>query len=124
MKYVRLKDFRKNLKLSQKDVSDTLGCTQSYESRMERKGILLNDVQYKRLADAYGEDNVMKFTEATPPPKEKRINKSGSLVQRNPSDAIMIPNAIMIVKAIENLQDEISKLNERISELSERLLSK
>jgi len=57
----RLRDFRKENKLTQKDIADAFDCGQSNIVAIEKDGKDLTEEQLSRLISGFGEDYVMSF---------------------------------------------------------------
>lgn len=57
----KLKEFRNAHSLKQSDLAEVLGLTQSGISRMETEKIELSIVQYQKLYDVYGKEDVDAF---------------------------------------------------------------
>ena len=123
MIYVNLKDFRAKHSLHQADLATILGCTQSFVSRMEKYYYELDDSQYARLVEKYGEKEVALFEGESPiknaVSKERRVRRK---INSTPSS---YPTEIKtLTEIINKQQDEITRLNARVAELTDLFIAK
>ena len=139
--YIDLKLFRlEHDNMFQSELGELFGVGQSVISRMEKQFAELNDVQYKKLCERFGEEEVQKYVRESPlknvmdlsTRRAKRRNRTtkvepthtteqlpvSELLQEPPSD---IAGLIAVVKS---QQDEIARLNQRIADLTEIILTK
>ncbi|MGM9687162.1 MAG: helix-turn-helix domain-containing protein [Bacteroidaceae bacterium] len=119
MIHVNLKELRLAHKLQQSDISSVMGCTQSFVSRMERLGYDLDDQQYRKLADHFGEDEVRRYVCENKEQLERKHRVYRDLGGRGGDLSIY-----SLAKTIRNQQDEITRLNARVAELTDLLLNK
>ena len=122
MVYVKLKEFRAKHNLHQKDLAAVLGCTQSFVSRMEKNYYELEESQYQRLVDKFGEDEVSCFR------GDKPIQNAISPIRRvrriNPNNCSTPTEVKKLAEVVRLQQEEITRLHRRIDELTNLLLKK
>ena len=108
----------------QGELGEIIGVGQSIVSRMEKQFSELNEVQYKKLCEKFGEEDVLRYVKDNPLANALGRRRSGVLgdtsapTQAPPSD---IAGLIAVVKS---QQDEITRLNQRIADLTEIIIEK
>ena len=122
MVYVRLKDFRAEHNLLQSDLAGILGCTQSFVSRMENKLLELEESQYRRLVEMFGEKEVSRFRDENP--VQNALGATRRVRRINPRGQVGPSGVRALAEVVKRQQDEIARLNARIAELTDLLLKK
>lgn len=116
--HFRLRDFREANGILQSEISEVLGINQSNISRLEAKDRSLTSLQYKKLAEKYGETIVSAYVGEETLKNVLGNPRTNRTRKRAPSAK---DDALAIIKA---QQDEIARLNRRIEELTELLLKR
>lgn len=131
--YIDLKLFRlEHNEMFQSELARILGVTQSTLSRMERQYSDLNDLQYKKLVDEFGEDDVRSYVKENPlknaillPGKRRKLRPSDLQRVDTPSlENDTTNDTTQLIEVIRSQQEEIVRLNKRISDLLEKFFEK
>ena len=130
--YIDLKLFRlEHNNMYQRELGEILGIEQSVLSRMEKQFAELNEVQYKRLCEKYGEDEVLKYKKESPLAntiRRGRGRKGNAYPVVEEAPTIDHQNATSdvsgLIAVVKSQQDEIAKLNQRIADLTQIILEK
>ena len=132
--YVDLKLLRlENDEMYQSKLAEILGITQSSLSRMERQFSDVNGLQYKKLCDYFGEEEVQKYVKenplrnATTLPGKRRKLKPSDLGIGTPKEEVEQPDNVAVLigviksqqEVIKSQQEEITKLNKQLLDLSQ-----
>lgn len=131
--YVDLKLFRlEHDEMFQSELAKILGITQSTLSRMERQYSDLNGLQYKKLVDKFGEEDVRLYVKDNPiknaillPGKRRKLRPSDLQREDTPlSENNTTNDTTQLIEVIRSQQEEIVRLNKRISDLMEKIIEK
>ena len=134
--YVNLKLFRlEHDNMFQSELAELFGVGQSVISRMENQFAELNEVQYKKLCDKFGEEEVQKYVGESPLKNAKNLvsrrakRKNRANVEEHtlatPESLQEPPHDIAgLIAVVRSQQDEIARLNQRIADLTEIILEK
>lgn len=129
--YVDLKLFRlKHNNMYQRELGEILGIEQSVLSRMEKQFAELNEVQYKKLCERFGEEEVQKYVK-TNPIKDIICNKMAMRKNRESvqpqtfqsNETKNMDNDALIkslYKTIENQAETIKILTQTIAQMAVR----
>ena len=129
--YVDLKLFRlEHDNMFQSDLGELFGVGQSVISRMERQFIELNEVQYKKLCERFGEEEVQKYVKTNPIKdiicNKRAMRKNRESVQpptfqsnetKNMENDALIKS---LYKTIENQAETIKILTQTIAQMAVR----
>jgi len=130
--YVDLKLFRlEHNNMFQSELGEILGIGQSVVSRMEKQFTELNEVQYKKLCERFGKEEVQKYQ--TDNPLQNAV--SASRAQRrvailegtdtHPNQNVDTPKDIAgLIAVVRSQQEEIARLNQRVADLTEIIIEK
>lgn len=141
--YVDLKLLRlENDEMHQSRLAEILGITQSSLSRMERQFSELNGLQYKKLCDYFGEEEVQKYVKENPlknamslPGKRRKFRPSdleGSVTppeENLPKREYSLEEVFAMIaeanktlsRTVEAQQTTIEEMRSKIDELNESL---
>ena len=131
--YVDLKLFRlEHDEMFQSELAKILDVTQSTLSRMERQFSELNDMQYKKLCEKFGEEDVRLYVKENPlknaiilPGKRRKLRPSDLQMENiTPSENNTTNDTTQLIEVIKSQQEEIVRLNKRIADLLEKFLEK
>lgn len=115
MKNFDSKRFRYDFELTQADLAEIIGLTQSNVSRLEVNGLSLSKSQVDKLNEKFSETVVNKYmTEVAPERQELKQSTNGN------SDLISVINSQNLI--IERLSDSLLEISRRNLELYEKLM--
>ena len=115
MKNFDSKRFRYDFELTQADLAEIIGLTQSNVSRLEVNGVSLSKSQVDKLNEKFSETVVNKYmTEVAPERQELKQSTNGN------SDLISVINSQNLI--IERLSDSLLEISRRNLELYEKLM--
>ena len=116
--YVNLRLFRlEHDQMHQTELAQILGIKQSSLSRIEKMHKDLDEFQYKRLVEHFGEEDVKQYVSANPLQNvaNKRIRQKESSKPQ--------AEVATLTEVIKSQQEEISRLNARIAELTDLFIA-
>lgn len=139
--YVDLKLFRlEHDNMFQSDLGELFGVGQSVISRMEKQFAELNEVQYKKLCERFGEEEVQKYVRESPLKnvmdlsnrRAKRRNRTTTAEPQHEAELPPIPEPAQeptsdiagLIAVVKSQQDEITRLNQRVADLTEIIIEK
>lgn len=140
--YIDLKLFRlEHNNMFQSDLGELFGVGQSVISRMEKQFAELNEVQYKKLCERFGEEEVQKYVRDSPLKnvmdlgnrRAKRKNRTTTTELQHETELSPVseltpqePSSDIagLIAVVKNQQDEITRLNQRIADLTEIIIEK
>ena len=102
--------------MHQDTLAGILGVTQSTVSRMERMRMDLDDFQYKKLVEKYGEDDVKQYVAENPLREVLRYQRRRQPQSRPSADIIALS------EVIKSQHEEIERLNARIAEMHDKMM--
>lgn len=119
----------------QSELAELFGTNQSVISRMENQFAELNEVQYKKLCDKFGKEEVQRYVGESPlkeatnlvSRRAKRKNRTNTEEHTlsAPDSLQEPPNDIAgLIAVVRSQQDEIARLNQRIADLTEIIIEK
>lgn len=119
MIYVNLRLFRlEHDQMHQTELAEILGIKQSSLSRIENMHQNLDELQYKRLVEHFGEEDVKQYVSANP--LQNVVNKK---IRRKESSEQQADVATL-TEVVKSQQEEISRLNTRIAELTDLFIAR
>lgn len=122
---MKIKDFRRDYKLSQRDLAELFNCSVGHLYNIESGSRALTPLQIRLLIDKYGYDAISKYATASEMPatsvniENKNENKGSGNMQTG--EGIQINTDAALVEVMKKQADQNSALLAELSKRSEQM---